>query len=346
MEAVEARELLSTDVLTYHNDLSRSGANTTETILNRSNVNSTSFGLKLSLPVMGQVYAQPLYVSNLKFPDKSIHNVVYVATEHDQVYAFDSDSGAQLWHFSVIKKGQTPIPATDTGSDDITPEIGITSTPVIYQNRGIIYFVANLKITANSQYITRLYALNIVTGAYKSHMPVNIQASSPGTGNGSNNGTIDFQPLIEGQRPAISLYNGVVYVAFASHGDMGPYHGWLLGFSATTLQLVSNWNATPDGGLGGIWESGGGVAVDSSGNLYVATGNGTFDADTGGDDYGDSVVKIPSSGGSFSPSDYFTPFNQATLEGLDQDFGSTGVLLLPTQGGAHPNELIVGGKEG
>jgi hypothetical protein len=349
IEQFESRLLLSVSVLTYHNNNARTGANTNETQLTLANVNSSTFGKKFTLQVDGQIYAQPLVVPGLAFARgrlPTIHrNMVYVATENDTVYAFDSDRGTLVWSTRTLKTsfGETPIPATDTGSDDLVPIIGITSTPVIDKSTNTIYVVAQAK-RGSSTYVTRLYALNLLTGAAVDGAPMTISASVSGTGSGGDNGQIAFQSLIENQRTALTLVNNVVYFGFASHGDLGPYHGWVFGYNATTLKKVAVWNVTPNGVEGGIWQSGGGFAVDSSGNLFIATGNGDFNADTGGPNFSDSLVKMPTNGSPFLPTDSFTPFNQADLQGGDLDFGSTGVLLLPTT--TPVPEAIVGGKEG
>jgi hypothetical protein len=353
IEMCESRTLLAgVSVTTYHNNNARMGANLAETRLTPANVNSSTFGKKQSLAVTGQVYAQPLYVSGMLFPHLSgtiKRNVVFIATQHDFVYAFDADRGTLLWRITAFAKAtERPIPADDTQSDDVVPEIGITGTPVIDRSTNTMYFVAKAKRVSGggAPYVARLYAVDLFTGRNKLG-PVVITASVSGSGDGNNNGVISFDPLIENQRPALTLLNGVVYIAFASHGDIGLYHGWVLGYRTTDLVRVSVWNDTADGSRGGIWMSGGGLSADSKGNLYIAIGNGTFDANTGGRNYGDSIVRIRTTAGThFTPADYFTPFNQDTLEATDIDFGSTGVLLLPTQSGAHPNELIVGGKEG
>jgi hypothetical protein len=339
------------DVLTYHNDLARDGANTSETQLTTANVNTSTFGKKLQLNVDGQIYAQPLVVSGLaisrgKLP--TIHrNMVYVATENDTVYAYDSDRGQLVWAVRTLGTsfGETPIPATDTGSDDLTPQIGITSTPVIDRSNNTMYVLAQAK-RGSSTYVTRLYALDLSTGAKLDGGPVFVTAAVAGTGSGQDsNGNINFQSLIENQRTALTLVNGSVYMGFASHGDLGPYHGWVLGYDENTLRQTAVWNVTPNGVEGGIWQSGGGFAVDADGNLFIATGNGDFNADMGGPNFSDSLVKISTTSGPFTPSDSFTPFNQADLQGGDLDFGSTGVLLLPDSATPVP-EALVGGKEG
>ena len=334
-------------VFTYHNDNARTGQNLNETILTPANVNSTTFGLLVSIPLDGQIYAQPLYAGGVNIAG-ALHNVVFVATQHDSVYAFDADakSSTPLWQVSFLSAGVTPVPAADTSSDDIAPEVGITSTPVIDPNTGTLYVVAKTKevVGGATNYVQRLHALDVSTGAEKFGGPVVIQASLPGTGGGNDgHGNVIFDALRENQRTGLLLSNGVIYIAWASHSDFPPYHGWVLGYNAATLQQVMAFNDTINGGFGGIWQSGGGLSADAAGNIYFVTGNGTFDANTGGANYGDTVVKLSPSG---KVLDYFTPFDQADLAANDKDLGSTPALLLPTQGGAHPNVLVIGGKNG
>jgi len=334
-------------VFTYHNDNLRTGQNLNETTLTWANVNQAQFGKKFSYLLDGIAYASPLYVANVSIPGQGVHNVVFVATEHDSVYAFDADglSPNPLWKVIFINPaaGVTTVPAADTGECcDIAPEIGITGTPVIDQGTGTLYVVAKTKEGTN--YVQRLHALDITTGAEKFGGPVVIQASVPGVGDGNDgNGNVPFNALRENQRPALLLSNGVVYIGFASHGDNAPYHGWVLGYDATNLQRVMAYNNTPNGGDGGIWQSGGGLAADSAGNIYFVAGNGTFDANTGGVDYGESVEKISPSGVAL---DYFTPHDQVTLSAGDLDLGSGAALLLPDQSGAHPHLLVTAGKNG
>jgi len=336
-------------MFTHHNDNLRTGQNPGETVLTPANVNSTNFGKLATYQLDGVAYASPLYVANVGIPGQGFHNVVYVATEHDSVYAFDADalSASPLWQVSFINAaaGITTVPAADaqyTGdSADIYPEIGITSTPVIDPGTGTLYVVAKTK--EPSGYFQRLHALDITTGAEKFGGPVVIQASVTGTGEGAQGGQVAYDPLRENQRPALLLNNGVVYIAAASHGDNDPYHGWVLGYNATTLQQVMVYNTTPNAGRGGIWQSGGGVAADSAGNLFFVTGNGDFDANTGGNDYGESYVKLSPSG---IVLDYFTPYNESTLNLYDLDLGSAGLILLPDQPGTTPQLVGNAGKGG
>jgi hypothetical protein len=335
-----------TGVLTYHNDNARTGQNLQETILTPSNVNQTKFGKLISIPIDGQVYAQPLFVSNVTISGSS-HNVAYVATEHDTVYAFDADakSSTPLWSKSFIDSAQgiTSIPASDLDSP-ISVEIGITSTPVIEGNTGTLYVLAATK--ENGNYVHRLHALDITNGDEKFDGPVVIDGSVPGSGDGTSGGTIAFQTKIQLQRPALLLSKGTVYIAWASFNDIGPYHGWIMAYDPKTLKQVGAWVDTPDGEEGGVWLSGAGLSADDNGNVYVVTGDGTFNADTGGKDYGDSVVKLTLDSTGLSASDYFTPFNQQFLFDHDIDLGSSGFVLLPDQSGTVPHLGVTAGKEG
>ncbi|HTK95279.1 MAG TPA: hypothetical protein VL382_06540, partial [Terriglobales bacterium] len=331
---------------TYHNDNARTGQDLAETVLSPANVAPTTFGKLFSLPVDGYVYAQPLYVANLDMGALGVHNVVFVATEHDSVYAFDADNrvSSPLWHTSFINGASvTTVPSADVASNDIVPEVGITGTPVIDPAAQLIYVVAKTK--ESGQYVQRLHALDLTTGAERLGGPVALAASVPGSGDGDDGaGNVPFNSLRQLQRSALLLDHGVVYIAFASHSDNDPYHGWVLAYDAATLAPVSALNVTPDGARAGIWHAGGGPAADAAGNVYISTGNGTFDAASGGADYGDSVLRL--AGSSLVPSDYFTPFNQATLEAADKDLGSGGPMLLPDQSVGPAHLLLLGGKEG
>lgn len=331
------------NVTAYHNDNARTGQNLAETILTPANVNPTQFGKMFSVAVDGYVYAQPLYLSNVAINGGS-HNVVFVATEHDSVYAIDADTGTIYWTVSLIPAGGSTLnSSSDVGCSDLIPEIGITGTPVIDPASKTIYLVTKTK--EGGQFVQRLHALDVVTHAEKFGGPRVISAAVSGTGEGNVGGKITFDPLREHQRPGLLLQNGHVIISWASHCDMGPYQGWVMSYSASTLSQEAVYNTAPNGGFSGIWMSGGGVASDASANLYFSTGNGSWD---GVNNFGDSTVKLgPPSGGSFPKSDYFTPFNQNSLSGADADVGSGGVLLLPTLStGSHPSLLIQGGKEG
>ncbi|MDP9267747.1 MAG: pyrrolo-quinoline quinone [Acidobacteriota bacterium] len=333
---------------TYHNDNLRTGQNLGETVLSSANVTPSTFGKLFTYTVDGYIYAQPLYVANLAIPGQGFHNVVYVATQHDSVYAFDADGRTTipLWRVSFLSAGVTTVPNADVGSPDIVPEIGITGTPVIDAASGTLYVVAKTK-SAGPAYAFRLHALDLATGTEKFGGPVLLTAAVPGTGDGNNGGgSVPFLALREHQRPALLLDHGVIYIAFASHGDNDPYHGWVLAYNAATLAQLSAFNTTPNGSRGGIWQAGNGPAADAAGNVYVVTGNGTFNASLGGTGYGDSYIRLAAPGGVLTPSDYFTPFNQAILESTDADLGSSGPLLLPDQSVGTAHLLLGAGKQG
>ena len=332
----------SSAVLTYHNDNLRTGQNVNETILTTANVNSSTFGKLFSLPVDGPIFAQPLYLPGVTVGTQ-VHNLVFVATEHNSVYAWDADtvSTTPVWHDSFINQagGVTAIPCAEAAGNDcstITPEFGITSTPVIDSSTGTLYVVASTKEVSGgtTSYVYRLHALSVTTGQEKFGGPMVIQATS---------GSATLVPKQQLQRPGLLLVNGVVYIGFGSHGDTAPWYGWLLGYNASTLQRVMVFNTAPTTGEAAIWQSGCGPAADAGGNIYFNTGNGPFDANTGGLDYGDSIVKLNSSG---TVVDYFTPYNQATLNASDADVGSSGLVLLPDQTGTYAHVLIGAGKQG
>ncbi len=341
------------NVLTYHNDNARTGQNLNETTLTPANVNMNGFGRLFFQAVDGQIYGQPLYVSNVAITNQGTHNVVFVATEHDSVYALDADNNtAPLWHVSFINPaaGVTTVPNGDVGSENIAPEIGITSTPVIDAGTQTIYVEAKTKEVSgpNTSYVHRLHALDLRSGTEKFGGPVVIQATVPGNGDGNDGaGHVSFNGLRHVNRPGLLLVNGVVYVAYGSHGDNGPYHGWLLGFNALTLQPQGVFNATPNGGLGGFWQAGDAPAADASNNIYCITGNGVFDGATN-KDYGDSFLRLTLNGTNLNLSDYFTPYNQQDLANADADLGSGGVMLLPDSvgGSNHPHLMVGTGKEG
>ena len=352
---VFASSLLSaqTAVTTYQYDTYRSGTNTTETTLTPSNVNASNFGRLKIFSVTGFVYAQPLYVPNVVINGVS-HNVLYVVTEHDQVYAFDVNSGAQLWTKNLlITTGPliqvTPVSSSDVNCTDMVPEIGITGTPVIDTTLNNIYMVAKVKVhnlqTGQTYFQQNLYSLDLRTGIIKN--PVHtITAQAPGTGQGSQHGILTFDPLIEGQRAGLMISGNNIYIAWASHCDNGAYHGWLMAFNKVTLYSQGVYVDTPNGREGGYWGGGSGPAMDSSGGIYVASGNGTYDGSTN-NDYGDSVQRLSWANRTFSLVDYFTPWDQQSLDNADQDVGSGGVTLLPDQPGAqYPHLLVQVGKEG
>jgi len=334
-------------ILKWHVDGGITGQNLTETTLTPTNVNINTFGKLFSYPTDDQSFAQPLFVFNVPFASGT-HNAIYVATASNSVYAFDADGNVKtpLWQKSLMPAGAKPVDGTKTGGigGPITPNVGITGTPVIDGSTGTLYVVTATQ--ESSGQVHRLHALDITNGNEKFGGPVVIQASVPGTGAGSNNGQITFDPTLELQRCALTLANGVVYIAWASYQDFGAYHGWVMGYDASTLQQKIVWNSTPNGQRGGIWMAGAPLSVDSAGNLFLVVGNGTFDADSGGQDYGDSFVKLTPNGNSFTVSDYFTPFDQAALSAADVDVGSSGFTILPDQPGSVPHLGVSAGKAG
>jgi Bacterial Ig-like domain (group 2) len=333
-------------VFTCHNDPGRTGQNLSETILTPANVNAKEFGKLFADPVDGYVYAQPLYVSNVAIPGRGRHNVVYVATEGDTVYAFDADqAGPPLWKKTLLRAGETPVPSPDTSCDQIVPQIGITSTPVIDPSTGTLYAVAMTKLGAADHpgYVQRLHALALATGEEKFGGPVEIAGDVPGAGAGSGKGSIAFDAFSHLNRPGLALVNGNLYIGFGSHCDIGPYHGWVFAYDAASLARRAVYIITPNGNEGAIWQAGGAPAADAAGNLYIMTGNGTFD---GRADFGDSFLKLALAGSRIVRRDYFTPANEKTLEDEDLDVGSGGPMLLPDQPGPHPHLLAGGGKGG
>ncbi len=323
-------------VTTYHYDLARTGAIQTETILTTSNVNVSSFGKIFSLAVDGQIYAQPLYVPNVTIPAQGLHNVVYVATQNNSVYAFDADSpGNLLWHVNF----GPPMPnAVCCLPKDILPQIGITGTPVIDPSTGLLYVVA--ESYENQTTFFRLHALDITTGIDRL-TPAVIQGSVPSVSSDSQNGVLTFAPFWHWQRAGLLLLNGNIYVAFGSHGDLEPYHGWLFSYSAATLQQTGILCLAPNIVGDGVWQGGVALAADANGYVYLETGNGPLDVYSGGQDYGDSIVKVGTSGGTLTVLDYFSPSTQALAAPDDIDLGSSGPVLIPgTSLG------VAGGKDG
>jgi hypothetical protein len=331
----------------YNN--ARNGANLSETSLTPANVNAQHFGQLFVLHVDGDVYAQPLFLSGVEIPGKGRHDVLFIATEHDSVYAFDAygKPSSPLWQVSLLKDGATTVRAQDAHCPFIEPEIGITSTPVIDPDTGTLYVLARTMdrsgILENS-YAQRLHALAVTTGAEKFGGPVAIEASMSASGAGSNFGKLQFNPLRDNPRAALLLNRGSVYLAWASACDVRPYHGWLMAYDARNLKQQAVFNASPDANESGIWEGDTGPAADQAGNVFLATGNGQFDAAKGGRDYGDSLLKL--NGVSLKLSDYFTPYNVDALDAHDSDLGSGGPMLLPDQPGAHPHLAVVEGKGG
>jgi len=343
-------------ITTSQYDNARTGANLNETALNPVNVNAQQFGRVFRLPVDGDVYAQPLYLRNVDIPGKGRHNVVFIATEHDSVYAFDANGQPldPLWHISFADRagGVTAIPQADIGCPFIAPEIGITSTPVIEAATGTLYVLARTRETRGGdrpRYYQRLHAIDVATGRERSGSPVLIRAgvrSKTAGFLGLFEGDLAFNAYKENPRSSLLLVDGTIFITWASSCDFGPYHGWVLTYDARTLRPTGVFNTSPDSSEGGIWASDTGPAADAEGNVYLATGNGRFDAASGGRDYGDSVLKLRVDRSGLALRDYFTPFNQARLNSSDDDLGSGGVVVLPDQPGAHRHLIVVAGKEG
>ena len=332
-------------VTTSQYDNARTGATLNERILTPQNVNVQQFGRLGAFKVDGPVYAQPLIVPGVEIPGKGTHDVLYVATEHDSVYAFDSirPGDPPLWHVSFLDRAHNTIPLSEdmVQCPFIRPEVGITSTPVIDIKTGTLYVLARTAIrhgVSDNEYFQHLHALAITTGVEKFGGPKLITASVPGRGAGRSNRQVDFDPLHENPRAALTLANNTVYLTWASSCDVDPYHGWVMAYEPGNLAQKSVLNVNPDGSEAGIWLADTGPAVDSEGNLYLPTGNGTFDATSGGRDYGDSVIKLD--GSSLAVRDYFTPFDQADILAGDSDVGSSGPTVLPDQPGPHPHLLL------
>jgi hypothetical protein len=416
-ESLEPRLLLSADVLTYHNDNADTGENLNETTLNPTNVNVSTFGKLFSVATDGQAYAQPLVKTGVTIATgaaQGVHDVVFIATEHDSLYAFDAHDGTLLWHRSFIApdQGVTTVPASDVNAllqpgepPAIAPEIGITSTPVVDPATNTLYLMAVTKeiVGGNTHYVQRIHAVNIADGSAALGGPaviadtilndsgsLNFQfvsgptlASTGAPDRDPATGLVHFNAVREFQRSALTLSNGVVYIAYASYGDINIYHGWILGYRASDLALAAVFSDTPNGESGGIWESAGGLSVDAQGNLYVNTGNGTFDVQTDASgnalydgsgkplgldangfpingDYGDAILKLtPDSstadhpginGWGLSVTDYFVPGDFYNRQLNDYDLGSSGVVLLPdavgaTQQNNQPQQLVLAGDK-
>ena len=407
--------LRASSVTSFHGDINNSGVDSTETTLTPSNVNTTSFSKRFATTVDGKIYAQPLYMPNVNVvsgPNAGVHNLVFVATEHDTLFAIDAQSGAIVWQTSFTASGLagaviTSVPSGDTNSTDTSPEIGVTSTPVIDPSTNCLYCTAKTKQTISgvNHYVYTLYKIDItngnatpnanivastmigntiyntVTSAFTYNTATSPTAAQDpfvvGTGDGAitvnGQSRVYFNTLRQMQRPGLRLYNGTLYIAFASHGDNGPYHGWLLAYNAATLTITGALNTTPNAGLGGFWGGGAAPVIDSNGYIYLTTGNGQFDGysnngSTAGlnssgfpvnGDYGDSFLKIAVdsttspgnqniNGWGLKVVDYFSPYNSAALDNTDTDLGSGGIVLLPPSAGssAHPNLLVGAGKQG
>ncbi len=332
-------------VTTSQYDNSRTGATLTEQILTPQNVNVKQFGRLGAFGVDGAVYAQPLFIPSVEIPGKGKHDVLYVVTEHDSVYAFAANgpNDPPLWKVSFLDtaKGVVPVSEDDVQCPFIRPEVGITATPVIDLKTGTLYVLARTKIrhrVSSNEYFQHLHALAITTGVEKFGGPKLITASVPGKGAGVDKGQIPFDPLRENPRAALLLANNLIYLTWASSCDVDPYHGWVMAYDSQTLAQRAVLNVNPDGREAGIWLSDTGPAADAEGNIYVPTGNGTFDAGSSGRDYGDTVLKLE--GSSLAIRDYFTPAEQERISEADSDVGSSGPTLLPDQPGAHRHLLL------
>jgi hypothetical protein len=347
-------------VFTYHNDLARDGVNRQEYALTVANTNSTSFGKLFSCTVDGAIYAQPLWVANLSV-NGAPHNVVFVATAHDSLYAFDADAGpcVQLWSVRLIDTahgaaaGETTVPDTPTGNlvgtgdADIQPEVGVIGTPVIDPATRTLYVVSKSMNAAGTSFSQRLHAIDLSTGNEKTGSPVLIAGTFPGSGEGGS--TVPFSARQENQRAGLALVNGTVYIAWGSHEDAPPWYGWVIGytFDGSGFTRTAVFNDAPNTREAGIWMGGGAPAADSS-NLYVLTGNGVFDVTNGSapnNDYGDSLLKLTSS---LTVSQYFTPTDQSTDNMNDDDFGSGGAAVLADLPAGSPllHLVVGGGKDG
>ena len=342
------------DVLTYHNDNARTGENLNETVLNLTNVNSKTFGRLFTISVDGKVDAQPLYASAVSIPARGTHNVLFVETEHDSVFALDADAGTVLWQVSLLKPGETT--SDDRGCGQVAPEIGVTATPVIDRlggPHGSIYVVAMSKDGAGN-YFQRLHALDMTTGQEEFSGPVDVQAVFPGTGDNSTGGHVVFDPKQYKERPGLLLLNHVIYTAWSSHCDIRPYTGWVIGYDESSLNQASVLNVAPNGSDASIWASGAGPAADSNGNIYFLAANGTFDTTLdangfpGQGDYGNAFLKVSTANDQLSVTDYFAMFNAVAESNVDEDLGSGGALVLPdmTDALGHTRHLAVGaGKD-
>jgi hypothetical protein len=322
----------ATDVVTYHNDIARTGHNLEETILTTGNVNSSSFGKLFTSPVDGIIDAEPLYLSAVSIPGKGTHNVIYVVTENDSVYAFDADNGALFWQVSALGSGESPSDNHSCGQ--ISPQIGITSTPVIDRSsgpHGTIYVVAMSKKSSN--YFQRIHALDMTTGVEEFGGPVTVAAKYKGTGDNSHHGFVIFDPAQYAERQGLLLLNHVIYTGWTSHCDYRPYTGWLIGYNEHTLAQTSVLDVTPNGSEGSIWQAGTGIAADGQ-NLFFLDANGTFDTTLNQKgfpikgDYGNGFLKV-STAGKLHVADYFNMYDTVNESDNDTDLGSGGALVLP-----------------
>ncbi|HEX8816168.1 MAG TPA: pyrrolo-quinoline quinone [Terriglobales bacterium] len=334
----------ATDVTTYHNDIARTGQNLNETILTLGNVNQSAFGKLFTMPVDGIIDAEPLYLASVAIPNQGTHNVLYAVTENDSVYAFDADSGAELWKVSVLEGSESP--SDDHGCGQISPQIGVTSTPVIDRTSGPdgTIYVVSMSMDKKGDYFQRIHALDITTGAEQFGGPVVITARYPGTGQNSKNGYVHFAPGQYAERQGLLLLNGVVYTAWTSHCDGGPYTGWIMGYSESTLMQTSVLNVTPNGSEGAIWQAGAGMASDGS-NIFFLDANGDFDTNLNSKgfpsngDFGNGFIKLSTNDNKLRVSDYFNMYDTVNESNGDEDLGSGGALVLPPMTNAKGNTV-------
>ena len=343
--------LAQVNVLTWHNDNARTGQNLAEKILTPANVKASGFGALFQVKVDGKVDAEPLYVSALSIPGKGTHNVVFAATEHDSVYAIDADTGAILWQVSLLGAGEAPSDPRSCGQ--ITPEIGITATPVIDLGKGVLYATAMSKDSAG-HYIQRIHGLLLATGADETGSPVTVQAAVPGTGDGSDGKTVHFDPGQYVDRPGLLLVGSTLYTSWGSHCDIRPYAGWMMAYDTNNGAQSGVIDFTPNGNEAAPWNAGAGPAADSNGNVYISLGNGTFDTTLtpagfpSQGDFGNSVVKLGLDKTGLHAVDYWTMFNSNSESGVDTDLGSGGLMLLPGERdskGSTRNLAVTAGKD-
>jgi hypothetical protein len=353
------------DVLTWHYDLARTGVQPNERILTPRSVGPSTFGKLFAFMVDGAVYAQPLYVSNLAIGGAT-RDVIFIATQHDSVYAFDATGASvePLWHVSLLQAGETPVAAEDVLTTDIAPEIGITGTPVIDRSTGALYVASKAARPgptpdAPKTYVQRFHALGLSDGAEILGGPVEIAADVPGAAPDAVDGRLAFDALRENQRSALALIGGRVWITWAGHGDSPPFHGWLIGYDAKDLRAPPvTWSTTPNGGGGGIWMGAGAASADADGNMYVASANGTFEGDDDDEpepphgvpyaprDWSSSTLRLGTDGGQISVLDSFTPRDQEVLSSVDQDYGTMAPIILPDETGTHPHRMLSASKSG
>jgi len=351
---VLAPPVLSQDVPTYHNNNARTGVNSKETALTLSNVNSAQFGKLFTVPADGLVDAEPLYISAVTISG-IVHNLLIVASEHGTVYAYDADTGSNIWHITTLKSGETP--SDDRGCNQVTPEIGVTSTPVVFRPKNsnpVIYVVAMSK-DKSGNYHQRLHALDATQGGELHNGPVEIVAKYPGTGDNSSGGYVIFDPSQYKERAGLLIISGTIYLAWASHCDIRPYTGWIMGYNITTLAQTTVLNVTPNGNKGAIWGAGAGMAADGNGNIFLLEANGTFDSTLNSSgfpengNYGNAFLHLHLTiKGGLAVADYFEMDNEAGENDSDTDLGSGGALITTQQDstGRRWNLAVGAGKDG